>query len=82
MTMKDLPPDMTWQSLSEDGDFLGFLARCLTPTNAVAEVVLEAVQVVSAMALDPAAAAGLAACTIPRLLGNVLASYVRLDNKE
>lgn len=80
-TPRDFPDSLPMSSLTEDAEFLASVVRHLNPAAASLppeqgggdDMLLEAVQVVSALALDPVSAPALAASPIPRLLADVLA---------
>ena len=72
---------MSWATILEDDDFGGLLEAALTPTaGADDDVVLEAVQVVAAAALEPDAAATIADSNVPTLLANLLSEKVADDD--
>lgn len=74
LTPRDFPENMPMAVLTEDQEFMSIITRSLNPAavNGEDDILLEAVQVVSALALDPVSAPALAASPIPRLLGDVL----------
>jgi hypothetical protein len=81
LTPRDFPDSIPMSSLTEDAEFLASVVRHLNPAAASLppeqgggdDMLLEAVQVVSALALDPVSSPALAASPIPRLLADVLA---------
>jgi hypothetical protein len=75
MTPRDLPESMSFATLIEDSEIVSLLERCLT-TAVDDDIILEAVQLVSSIALDPDAATALAESKIPFLLGNLLSEKV------
>ena len=71
LTQYDLPRATTWKDLVDDHDLCGFLARLLTPGFARHDVVLEVVNVVSAMAADEGAGSVVASSGLARALEEV-----------
>ena len=81
LTPRDMPAALSWGALAEgsrgDGELLHTLELRLiaSPETTIEDdLVLEAVLVVGAMALDPAAAASLASSAIPARVADVLIS--------
>ena len=80
LTPRDFPDSIPMSSLTEDAEFLASVVRHLNPAAASLppeqgggdDMLLEAVQVVSALALDPVSSPAIAASPIPRLLADVL----------
>jgi hypothetical protein len=80
LTLRDFPDTFPMAALTEDDDFLGVLVRKLNPAAGPEDdLLLEAVQVVSALALDAVSASALAASAVPQLLGEVLAERALAD---
>jgi hypothetical protein len=78
LTPRDFPDSFPMSALTEDAEFMAVVTRHLNPAAAGApgggdDLLLEAVQVVSALALDAVSAPALAASPVPRLLADVLA---------
>ena len=71
LTPFDLPRATTWRDLVDDHDLCGFLARLLVPGFARHDVVLEVINVVSAMACDEGAASVVASSGLARALEEV-----------
>lgn len=79
LTALDLPESLTPAGVLEDASFLAFLERRLSlgaAAGADDDVLLEAVQLLAALALDADAAGVIAASRLPALLGDLLAEKV------
>lgn len=84
LTPRDYPDTLPCAALTEDEDFMGVITRKLNPAavGIEADLLLEAVQVVSALALDPVSAPSLATSAVPRLLADVLGLRTVGDEAE